>query len=66
MHSTTCENLLNDTTKVFKKHYLSEEQAKIISNVLLNANLRGVDSHSVLRLEHYVKRIKSGCINKYV
>ncbi|MGN4143540.1 Ldh family oxidoreductase [Staphylococcus equorum] len=64
MHSTTYENLLSDTTKLFKKHHLSEEQAKIISNVLLNANLRGVDSHGVLRLEHYIKRIKSGYINK--
>ncbi|PUZ33923.1 ureidoglycolate dehydrogenase [Staphylococcus cohnii] len=63
MHLTTYENLLSDTTKVLKKHHLSEEQAKIISNVLLHANLRGVDSHGVLRLEHYVKRIKSGGIN---
>src|SRR5699024_5596974 len=32
-------------------------------DVLVHANLRGVDSHGVLRVEHYIKRMKEGGIN---
>jgi len=33
-----------------------EDHAKITADVLVQANLRGVDSHGVLRVEHYVKK----------
>ena len=55
--------LKNTTQKVFEKHGLSEKSAEIIADVLIHANLRGVDSHGVLRVEHYIKRIKEGGIN---
>ena len=42
---------------------VSEEEANIVTNVLLHANLRGIDSHGILRLEHYIRRIKAGGIN---
>ncbi|PLS18642.1 ureidoglycolate dehydrogenase [Bacillus sp. M6-12] len=40
-----------------------EEEANTVADVLVHANLRGVDSHGVLRTEHYVKRIKEGGLN---
>lgn len=55
--------LKNTTQKVFEKYGLSEESAETIADVLVHANLRGVDSHGVLRVEHYIKRIKEGGIN---
>lgn len=51
------------TRKVFEKHGLSEEISETIADVLVHANLRGVDSHGVLRVEHYIKRMKEGGIN---
>jgi LDH2 family malate/lactate/ureidoglycolate dehydrogenase len=41
------------------------EDAKIIANSLVDANLRGTDSHGVVRLPmYYVSRIKKGQISK--
>jgi len=40
----------------------SEERAKIVSDSMVLANLRGVDSHGVRRLPVYVQRIERGLI----
>lgn len=42
---------------------VSEEQASIIRDVLIYADIRGIHSHGVIRAEHYIERIKSGGIN---
>lgn len=42
---------------------VSEAHASTVADVLVHANLRGVDSHGVMRMEHYLKRIKEGGIN---
>lgn len=39
-----------------------EPEAEIIADSLVEANLRGVDSHGVIRLPVYVKRIKMGLV----
>lgn len=43
---------------------VSESDATTVADVLVHANLRGVDSHGVLRMEHYVNKINSGGIRK--
>ncbi len=40
-----------------------EEGAETVADVLVHANLRNVNSHGVLRTEHYTKRIREGGIN---
>lgn len=55
--------LKNKTQKAFEKYGVSSESAETIAYVLVHANLRAVDSHGVLRVEHYIKRIKVGGIN---
>src|SRR5690606_2008425 len=42
---------------------VSEEQAAKIADILIHADLRGVNSHGALRTEHYMKRLKAGGIN---
>lgn len=42
---------------------LNSEHAYIVADVLIHANLRGVDSHGVMRMEHYIRRLTSGGIN---
>ncbi|KMJ55469.1 ureidoglycolate dehydrogenase [Bacillus sp. LL01] len=42
---------------------LIKEHAKIVADVLVHADMRGVSSHGVLRTEHYVKRLNEGGMN---
>lgn len=46
-----------------KKAGLPEEQARILADTLIDADLKGIDTHGVLRLPIYVKRMESGVIN---
>jgi len=57
------DELKDMTQKVFERHGLPEEISETVADVLVHANLRGVDSHGVLRVEHYIKRMKEGGIN---
>jgi ureidoglycolate dehydrogenase (NAD+) len=41
---------------------IPEEHARTTANVLVHANLRGVDSHGVMRMEHYIQKINHGGI----
>jgi ureidoglycolate dehydrogenase (NAD+) len=45
------------------KEQLSSEHAETVAEVLVHANLRGVDSHGVMRMEHYLRRLRAGGIN---
>lgn len=42
---------------------LPEEDALLVSSSLIDANLRGVDSHGVSRIPIYVKRLQLGLVN---
>ncbi|MEI0612299.1 Ldh family oxidoreductase [Brachyspira pilosicoli] len=42
---------------------VSEYEAEIVADVLCYADVRGIHSHGVIRLEHYINRIKAGGIN---
>lgn len=41
---------------------LKEEDAALVSRSLVESNLRGIDSHGVARLPHYLNRIRHGSI----
>jgi len=47
---------------VFVAAGLPDGDAAIVANCLLHANLSGVDSHGVVRLAHYLRRLKNGTI----
>ncbi len=51
------------TAGVFRFHGLPPEDAKTVARSLVLADLRGVDSHGVLRVGLYVERLKRGLIN---
>jgi LDH2 family malate/lactate/ureidoglycolate dehydrogenase len=50
-------------TQCLKDVRVSESRAKMVADVLLAANLRGIDSHGVARLRRYVEGARSGKIN---
>jgi LDH2 family malate/lactate/ureidoglycolate dehydrogenase len=41
---------------------LKEPDAQLVSDSLVESNLRGIDSHGLARLPHYISRIRAGSI----
>ena len=57
------QDLMEAVYNKFKMTGVSNEQAGIVTDVLIYADIRGIHSHGVLRVEHYIERIKAGGIN---
>ncbi|MDQ4083853.1 MAG: Ldh family oxidoreductase [Actinomycetota bacterium] len=51
--------------EVFLSCEMAQEDAAILADSLVQANLRGVDSHGVTRVGIYVKRLKMGLVNPH-
>jgi ureidoglycolate dehydrogenase (NAD+) len=49
-------------TGVLSAAGVPREEAAIVADCLLTANLSGVDSHGVIRLAHYLRRLANGTI----
>jgi L-2-hydroxycarboxylate dehydrogenase (NAD+) len=54
------EALTDFCVRVFEKMKVSSEDARITADVLVKANLRGIDSHGVARLARYVNGLRDG------
>ncbi len=54
------DELSDFCVQVFKKLDVPEEDARITADVLVRANLRGIDSHGVARLARYVNGLRDG------
>lgn len=57
------QHLFNFTTQVFKHIGCPAEQAELAAEVLLSADLRGIDSHGVARLSGYVRLWEAKRVN---
>mgnify|MGYP001827219206 CR=1 FL=1 len=59
--STVRADALSDfCVQVFREMGVHEEDARITADVLVQANLRGIDSHGVARLARYVNGLRDG------
>lgn len=56
------ETMKNIADSVFEKLGYSREDSQAISNVILESDLRGIESHGVQRLDLYYRSIKQGKI----
>jgi len=54
------ESLRDFCVRVFQKMGVPEEDARITADVLVAADLRGIDSHGVARLRRYVNGLRDG------
>jgi len=54
------ESLSDFCVRVFQKMGVPEEDARITADVLVTADLRGIDSHGVARLRRYVNGLRDG------
>jgi ureidoglycolate dehydrogenase (NAD+) len=62
MHVSLAE-LERFVTAVLQAVDVPEEDARTVGNCLATANARGIDSHGVVRIAHYVRRLRRGSIN---
>lgn len=61
MGSTVAAQTLSDfCTQVFVKLGVAQEDARVTADVLVQANLRGIDSHGVARLARYANGLRDG------
>ncbi len=59
----TEEQLLKHCQSLFIKHGVPEEDALIVSRILIQAELEGVKTHGISRIPSYLKKIDLGTIN---
>jgi LDH2 family malate/lactate/ureidoglycolate dehydrogenase len=57
------ERLERWVCRIFRSEGLSDEHAQTVAKVLVWANLRGMDTHGVLRVPSYVRFIRAGDLN---
>ena len=50
------------TTACLERLGLASADARLVAETLVAANLRGVDSHGVVRLPHYATRLRNGTV----
>ncbi|MBI1306149.1 MAG: Ldh family oxidoreductase [Bacteroidetes bacterium] len=62
-HVVSPEKLKELTIAIFSKMGCSESDAHLAADVLISADMRGIDSHGVARLSGYVRLWKAGRIN---
>ena len=63
MHIFSYAELFKFSYRVFLAMGCSEEDAKLAAKVLVNADIRGIDSHGVARLSGYTRLWEAGRIN---
>lgn len=51
------------TSQLFQASGFAADAADLAANILVEANLRGIDSHGVARVPHYLNRIAHGSIS---
>jgi ureidoglycolate dehydrogenase (NAD+) len=56
------EKLAAFTAACLEKLGLAAADARLVAETLVAANLRGVDSHGVVRLPHYAARLRNGTV----
>lgn len=61
--TVSAEKLKKMVSAIFRGRGLSERDSGIMADSLVHANLRGTDSHGVMRAPHYIQRVDSGSIN---
>jgi ureidoglycolate dehydrogenase (NAD+) len=55
-------NMRRFVAEALSTRNVPEEDARVVADVLVTANLCGVDSHGVVRLAHYVRRLENGTL----
>jgi len=57
------DELRSLVSEIFQSRGVPEADSLLVANALVHANLHGTDSHGVMRVAHYIRRLESGSIN---
>jgi ureidoglycolate dehydrogenase (NAD+) len=61
--SVAAAKLTEFAAACLEKLGLAASDARLVAETLVESNLRGVDSHGVVRLPHYAARLRNGTVN---
>lgn len=61
--TVAADELKELVSAIFESRGLSARDAGIMADSMVHANLRGIDSHGVMRAPHYIQRVEAGSIN---
>ena len=61
-HNVQASKLENIVTAILEKNNVPTEEAQVVATSLVDADLRGVSSHGVVRLPIYLTRLQNGVI----
>ena len=61
-HNVQADTLVKICSEILQKHDVPFEEAQVVANSLVDADLRGVSSHGVIRLPIYLSRLANGVI----
>ena len=64
-YTVSAEKLTEIVTAIFQKNGLTSDDASTLAESLVEANVRGMHSHGVLRVENYVKKLQVGSTNPH-
>lgn len=62
-HRYDWKKLSNYTAALFVRAGVPEADSRVIADSLIQADLRGVDSHGVVRTDIYLRRLEAGMVN---
>ena len=62
-HIVSAEALKSFTKEIFRASDVAEDHAETWADILIWANMRGMDSHGVLRVPRYIAYMKNGNIH---
>lgn len=62
MPTLAADELREVTTTAFRRVHVPEQDARLIADLLVQANLAGHDSHGVVRIPSYIEAVKNGQI----
>lgn len=61
--SVSYDTVVAFTRRILSAHGVSAQDAAIVADNLVSADLRGVDSHGINRLPSYLKRVRQGVLD---
>lgn len=56
------QSLLDFTVRAFLRVGLTQADAETMADVLIGADIRGIDSHGAPRMRMYVERLRDGLV----
>jgi LDH2 family malate/lactate/ureidoglycolate dehydrogenase len=59
----SASRLMEFCQQAFQKAGMNAEDSRVVADILVSANLRGVDSHGVMRVPPYIRRLLDGGAN---